>query len=235
MAGSSETSAGKPVLFFDVDNCLYSPSTKVQDLMVDLIDQYFAKHLELPWDEAVRLHKEYYTNYGLAIEGLVRHHQIDPLAYNAEVDDALPLQDIIKSDAELRRLLQDIDRSKVKVWLFTNAYVTHAKRVVRLLGVEDMFDGLTFCDYSSRPLICKPDPKMYQKAMQEAGVSDVKDCFFVDDSYLNCTKAKDFGWTAAHLIEESSPLPDKQASQHQIRHLRELRDIYPQFFKSSCA
>ncbi|KAG5944408.1 hypothetical protein E4U59_007296 [Claviceps monticola] len=235
MAGSSETPAGKPVLFFDVDNCLYSPSTKVQDLMADLIDQYFAKHLELPWDEAVRLHKEYYTNYGLAIEGLVRHHQIDPLAYNAEVDDALPLQDIIKSDAELRRLLQDIDRSKFKVWLFTNAYVTHAKRVVRLLGVEDMFDGLTFCDYSSRPLICKPDPKMYQKAMQEAGVSDVKDCFFVDDSYLNCTKAKDFGWAAAHLIEESSPLPDKQASQHQIRHLRELRDIYPQFFKSSSA
>ncbi|KAG6039528.1 hypothetical protein E4U41_002498 [Claviceps citrina] len=233
MAAVNGTTADKPVLFFDIDNCLYSRSTKVQDLMAELIDQYFAKHLELPFDEAVRLHKEYYTNYGLAIEGLVRHHQIDPLAYNTEVDDALPLQDIIKPDPGLRKLLQDIDKSKVKVWLFTNAYVTHAKRVVGLLGVEDMFDGLTFCDYSRTPLICKPHPDMYRKAMKEAGVGDVQDCYFVDDSYLNCTKAKDFGWTAIHLVEESLPTPDKQASQCQIRHLRELRDILPQFFKSS--
>ncbi len=63
---------------------------KVHDLMADLIDQYFATHLSLPYEDAVRLHKEYYQNYGLAIEGLVRHHQIDPLEYNAKVDDALP-------------------------------------------------------------------------------------------------------------------------------------------------
>lgn len=81
--------------------------------MAELIDQYFVKHLDIPFDEAVRLHKEYYTNYGLAIEGLVRHHQIDPLDYNAKVDDALPLQDIIKPNPELRRLLEDIDKSKV--------------------------------------------------------------------------------------------------------------------------
>ncbi|KAG5927936.1 hypothetical protein E4U42_001528 [Claviceps africana] len=235
MATVNGTPASKPVLFFDIDNCLYSRNTKVMDLMVELINKYVAKHLELPWNEAVRLHSEYYTNYGLAIEGLVRHHQIDPLAYNAEVDDALPLEDIIKPDPELRRLLQDIDRSKVKVWLFTNAYVTHARRVVRLLGVDDLFDGLTFCDYSRKLLICKPHPDMYKKAMQEAGVSDVRDCYFVDDSYINCTNAKDFGWTAAHLVEESLATPDQPASQHQIRHLRELRDIWPQFFKPSPA
>lgn len=224
-----------PVLFFDIDNCLYSRSTKVQDLMAELIDKYFAKHLELPFDEAVRLHKEYYTGYGLAIEGLVRHHQIDPLKYNAEVDDALPLQDIIKPDPALRRLLDDIDRSKVKTWLFTNAYVTHAKRVVRLLGIEDLFDGLTFCNYAEQPLVCKPHPDMYTKAMKEAGVSEVQDCYFVDDSFLNCSKAKDFGWTAVHLVEQGLPPPTTKASQYQIQHLRELRRVFPQFFKSTSA
>ena len=54
--------------------------------MADLIDQYFRSHLGLEDAEAIRLHKEYYTQYGLAIEGLVRHHQIDPLDYNAKVD-----------------------------------------------------------------------------------------------------------------------------------------------------
>ncbi|KAL6698336.1 Haloacid dehalogenase-like hydrolase domain-containing protein [Trichoderma pleuroticola] len=227
------TNPGKPVLFFDIDNCLYPRSSKVQDLMAELIDKYFEEHLNLPWDDAVKLHQEYYTNYGLAIEGLVRHHQIDPLEYNTKVDDALPLEGIIKPNPELRQLLEDIDRSKVTVWLLTNAYVTHGKRVVKLLGIDDQFEGLTFCDYAEMPLICKPHPDMYRKAMKQAGVERVEDCYFVDDSFANCAAAKKLGWTAAHLVEEDVPQPTVQASQYQIRHLRELRQVYPQFFKSS--
>jgi pyrimidine and pyridine-specific 5'-nucleotidase len=199
--------------------------------MAKLIDDYFTAKLNVPWDEAVKLHKEYYTNYGLAIEGLVRHHQIDPLDYNAKVDDALPLEDIIKPNPELRQLLEDIDKSKVKLWLLTNAYVTHGQRVVRLLGVDDLFEGLTFCDYGEVPLICKPDPRMFAKAMEHAGVTNYEDCYFVDDSYLNCSRASELGWTVAHLVEEGLPIPDKQASQYQIQHLRQLRTVFPQFFK----
>lgn len=152
---------------------------KVHDLMARLIDQYFATHLGLSEEESIRLHKEYYTTYGLAIEGLVRHHQIDPLEYNAKVDDALPLQDIIKPNPQLRKLLEDIDKSKVKLWLLTNAYVTHGRRVVKLLGIEDLFEGLSYCDYSRIPLICKPHKDMFAKAMKEAGVQRPEDCYFV--------------------------------------------------------
>lgn len=147
--------------------------------MAQLIDQYFAKHLSLSWHDAVKLHKEYYTNYGLAIEGLVRHHQIDPLEYNAQVDDALPLETILQPRPEIRQLLEDVDLSKVRLWLLTNAYVTHGRRVVRLLGVDDMFEGLTFCDYGQQPLVCKPAKEMYLRAQQEAGVERAEDCFFV--------------------------------------------------------
>lgn len=147
--------------------------------MSDLIDQYFMKHLELSRDEAFKLHQDYYKTYGLAIEGLVRHHKIDPLEYNKQVDDALPLESIIGRDPDLRKMLQGMDRSKVKLWLFTNAYVTHGKRVVRLLGVEDMFEGMTFCDYDREKMICKPHPEMFEKAMREAGVRNMKDCYFV--------------------------------------------------------
>ena len=147
--------------------------------MTELIDQYFIKHLELTRDDAYKLHQEYYKSYGLAIEGLVRHHKIDPLEYNRQVDDAIPLESIIFPDADLRKLLLDIDKSKVKLWLFTNAYVTHGQRVVRLLGVDDLFEGLTFCDYAQETMICKPHPEMFAKAMKEAGVKEFKDCYFV--------------------------------------------------------
>lgn len=150
--------------------------------MAELIDKYFQKHLSLPAEEATRLHSEYYKTYGLAIEGLVRHHEIDPLEYNSKVDDALPLEDLIKPRPELQQLLEDIDRSKVRLWLFTNAYVNHARRVVRLLGVEDKFEGVTFCDYSKVPFVCKPHEDAYVKAMKEAGVEKWEDCYFVGKS-----------------------------------------------------
>ncbi|PSS02147.1 pyrimidine 5'-nucleotidase [Coniella lustricola] len=223
----------KQVFFFDIDNCLYPKSAKVHDRMADLIDQYFQKHLNLPIEEATRLHSEYYQTYGLAIEGLVRHHEIDPLEYNSKVDDALPLEGIIKPRPELKKLLEDIDTSQVRLWLFTNAYINHAKRVVRLLGVEDKFEGVTFCDYSSVPFVCKPQEASYVKAMREAGVEKWEDCFFVDDSYINCVKAQELGWTTAHLVEDGAPVPAKQASRHQIKHLEDLRTVFPHFFKKA--
>ncbi|KAI1033571.1 hypothetical protein LB505_012965, partial [Fusarium chuoi] len=217
--------------FSDIDNCLYSHNDKVLEHMSRNIDDYFKKHLGLSPDDAERLHKDYSQQYGQAIEGLVRHHQIDALEYNAKVDDAVPLDELIKPNAQLRQFLEDIDTSKVRLWLLTNAYVNHGKRVVRLLGVEDLFEGLTYCDYSQVPFVCKPHKEMFMKAMREAGVSDVSRCYFIDDSRKNCVGAKDAGWTAIHFVEEGLPVPDTPASQHQVRHLEELRSLYPEFFR----
>lgn len=169
----------RATFFFDIDNCLYPKSKRVHDLMGELIDRYFESHLSLSRTDANELHTRYYKDYGLAIEGLVRHHKVDPLEYNKQVDDALPLEDVLTPNTQLRRLLEDLDTTKVKPWLFTNAYVNHGKRVVKLLGIEDMFEGITYCDYGARPFLCKPAPDMFKKAMREAGAREVKSCFFV--------------------------------------------------------
>lgn len=175
------------------------------------------------------LHSKYYKEYGLAISGLVKHHKIEPLAYNREVDDALPLDDIIKPDPKLRKLLSDIDRSKVKPWLFTNAHVTHARRVVRLLGVEDLFEGVTYCDYSKQPLLAKPHVEMFEKAEREAGAVSSESCFFVDDSLLNCRHAAQRGWTVTHKLEKEDVVP-KTPEWAAVNDLEELRALFSQFF-----
>lgn len=144
-----------------------------------LLDKFFVKHLELTASDAHMLHQKYYTEYGLAIEGLTRHHEIDPLVFNEEVDDALPLDTILQPNAKLRQLLEDLDTTKVKPWLLTNAYVNHAKRVVRLLGIEDLFEGITYCDYAQIPLVCKPSQDMYAKAEREAAAPSTESCYFV--------------------------------------------------------
>lgn len=189
----------------------------------------------------------YYKEYGLAIEGLVRHHKVDPLEYNRLVDDALPLEDVLSPNPKLRKLIEDLDRTKVKPWLFTNAYISHGKRVVKLLEIEDLFEGITYCDYGAQPLLCKPAPAMFEKAMKEANITNVKDCYFVgmlslsnlsmistngtqDDSFINARGATAFGWTAAHYVEPDATAPEKPASKYQISDLEELRDLFPQFF-----
>jgi len=49
---------------------------KIHDMMVVKIRQYFINHLKITDEEAEELQYEYYQSYGLALEGLVRHHKI---------------------------------------------------------------------------------------------------------------------------------------------------------------
>lgn len=167
------------VFFFDIDNCLYPRNKNVHHAMQELIDKFFIKHLSLSAEDALMLHQKYYRDYGLAIEGLYRHHKILPLEFNREVDDALPLDDMLKPDPQLRHLLQRFDKTKVKMWLFTNAHITHGERVVKLLGIEDCFEGITYCDYAAKELLCKPRSEMFEKAEKEASAPGLDQCYFV--------------------------------------------------------
>jgi pyrimidine and pyridine-specific 5'-nucleotidase len=67
--------------------------------------------------------------------------RIDPLAYNREVDDTLDLDAVLKPSQQLTDFLSSIDTTKVKPWILTNAYITHAKRCLKLLDIEQFFEG----------------------------------------------------------------------------------------------
>lgn len=48
----------------------------------------------------------------------------DPLDFDRKCDGSLPLEDMISYSPSLRKLIEDIDRTKVRVWGLTNAYRT---------------------------------------------------------------------------------------------------------------
>lgn len=91
-------------------------------------DTAYFKRLGLSEEEAAELHHRYYTEYGLAIRGLVRHHKVDPLDYDKHCDAALPLETVLAPNPRLQQMLKDIDRTKVRVWALTNAYVNVSSR-----------------------------------------------------------------------------------------------------------
>lgn len=234
MGSVTTSSDGRAVFFFDIDNCLYPKSKKVHDHMARLINKYFVTHLSVPAEEATRLHEQYYKDYGLAIEGLARYHEIDPLDFNREVDDAIPLDGLLSPDADLRKSLESFDKTKVKMWLFTNAHITHGLRVVKLLGIEDLFEGITFCNYAERPLVPKPASAMFDKAERESGCTPETKKYFVDDSWLNCRAAYARGWTnTVHLVEEEWPNdPKEKPCEFRVSHIRELLDLFPEVRKA---
>lgn len=97
----------------------------------------------------------------------------------------------------------------------------HAKRVLRILGVEDQIEGVIFCDYANPKFACKPEPEYFHnvrtaqaqyisldvplsasQALWKANVQDPSKCCFVDDSRTNVLAAKQLGWgRCVHFCE----------------------------------
>lgn len=104
------------------------------------------------------------------------------------MDDRLDWGEVLKPSPALTELLSCIDRTNVKPWILTNAYITHVKRVLKLLDIKRFFEGMkcncgiyssrllgvTYCNYGQEILTCKPRMEMFQKAMMEAGVTNRK-------------------------------------------------------------
>lgn len=101
---------------------------------------------------------------------------LDPLDFDRKVDGTLPLEDKIKFDPSVRKLLEDIDRSKARVWGLTNAFLPvclisssvcsfnafqHAKRFLRILKLDDLVEGIVYCDYRVKDFFCKPEAEYF--------------------------------------------------------------------------
>ncbi|KAF9199692.1 hypothetical protein BGZ49_010164 [Haplosporangium sp. Z 27] len=221
------------VFFFDIDNCLYSKKTGIPQLMKERIEKYF-RDSGIAHDEVETLAHRYYVDYGLAIRGLVERHPGRPCYsayqdiadYDDKVDGALPLETLLEENLPLRRMIQSMNVGKK--WLFTNAGESHAKRVIRILGLQGLFQGITFCNYLEHQFVCKPDKKAFEKAMTQAGVKNPELCYFVDDSVVNVEMATKMGWTTVHVNEGSIGL--KPSGNFQIVSIMDLPKVLPQFW-----
>lgn len=241
-------SDNRKVFLFDIDNTLYRKSTGIGDLMQDYIREYIEKTLDLTAEEAEALHQSYYKNYGLAVEGLVRKNHINAMDYNVKVDDALPLETILKPDVRLQEMLSKIDTKKWKLWLCTNAYRNHGVRVVKLLGIEQFFEGITYCDYTKIPMICKPMPEFFHTCMEDIGIRVIEgkphiDIYFIDDSAQNVDAAEKIGWKAIHIDEpdakdqpeDKTNVPLDETLKHgkvpKIQYIYQLPLVCPELFE----
>lgn len=131
------------------------------------------------------LERRYWIDYGATLQGLIRHHDINPEDYLDYVH-AVDVSSRIDPDVELRSVLT---RLQVPSYVFTNGSRCHVDRVVGALGLEGLFDDvfdIRIADYQPKP---NPDP--YRQVLNRLGL-DGRECLMVEDQHKNLKTAKQF-------------------------------------------
>jgi putative hydrolase of the HAD superfamily len=207
-------------LFFDLDDTLYPSTNGLWGAIRVRMEDYMRERMGLPSQGITSLRRSYFETYGTTLRGLQRHHQVDAYDFLSYVHD-LPLEEYLQPDPEIRELLLSLPQSK---WIFTNADAAHSRRVLEVLRLADLFDGIA--DIHARKYSCKPELQAYQLAMELAGESLPQNCVFLDDSPRNLLPARQLGFRTI-LVGSSHPDPSAHFA---IPDLKELPRAVPELW-----
>ncbi len=194
----------RDLIFFDLDDTLYPVSSGLWQAMRARIGAYMHEKLGIPQEDIPRLREQYFREYGTTLRGLQHFYPIDTADYLAYVHD-VPLEDYLQPNPALREMLAALPLER---WILTNADAAHARRVLRVLGVEDLFRGIV--DTLSMHPYCKPQPEGFQAALRRVD-RPAAACILVDDLPANTRAARALGFCTVLIQENPSPSPAADA------------------------
>jgi putative hydrolase of the HAD superfamily len=188
-------------LFFDLDDTLYPSSTGLWLAIKERMNMYMRDRLSIPEVDIPTLREQYFKTYGTTLNGLQKHHQVDKDEYLAYVHD-LPLEDFLTPNPVLRDVIASLPTRNL---IFTNADAFHARRVLKILELEDLFE--TIVDVNEVAPYCKPMPESFAIAQELADEPDPRKCVMIDDLARTTRAALQVGM-ASLLYGSDIPTPD---------------------------
>ncbi|MEI5679981.1 MULTISPECIES: pyrimidine 5'-nucleotidase [unclassified Mesorhizobium] len=141
---------------FDLDNTLYPHHTNLFSQIDVKMTAYVSELLQLPREEARKLQKELYLEYGTTLKGLMERHSIDSDDFLNKVHDID--YSWLKPDPALGEAIKALPGRK---FIFTNGDRGHAERTARELGILENFDDIF--DIVAAGLTPKPAPETYDR------------------------------------------------------------------------
>ena len=177
---------------FDLDNTLYPHHSNLFAQIDVKMTAYVSELLQLPRDEARKLQKELYLEYGTTLNGLMARHGIDP-------DDFLnKVHDIDYSWVDPDPALGDAIRALPgRKFIFTNGDRGHAERTARQLGILDHFNDIF--DIVAADLTPKPARETYDKFVGLHRV-DTAHAVMFEDLARNLAVPKVLGMTTVLIV-----------------------------------
>jgi putative hydrolase of the HAD superfamily len=182
-------------LFVDLDDTLYPSSSGLWQSIRSQMELYLHERLGYSWETVASVREALFLKYGTTLRALQELYSIDTEEYLAFVHN-VTIPESIQPKPILNRFFGALS---VQKFIFTNATVSHARRLLKRLSLENDFHGII--DIQAMDPSCKPQIPSFMTALRIAGNPDPKNCMLVDDSPRNLEVARELGLCTV-LIQE---------------------------------
>jgi putative hydrolase of the HAD superfamily len=177
---------------FDLDNTLYPHHSNLFSQIDVKMTAYVSQLLNLSREEARKLQKELYLEYGTTLNGLMERHGIDPDDFLEKVHDID--YSWLTPNPALGEAIKSLPGRK---FIFTNGDRGHAERTARQLGILDHFDDIF--DIVAAGLTPKPARATYDRFVDLYRIAG-RNAVMFEDLARNLTVPKALGMTTVLIV-----------------------------------
>jgi putative hydrolase of the HAD superfamily len=210
-------------IFFDLDDTIYPSDSGLWQELSARMSLYIHERLNIAEDLIPDLRKRLFSTYGTTMRGLIAEFEIDRSEFLKFVHN-VPLENFISPDPEVRRILQRLPQNK---YIFTNADSHHASRVLKYLGLDDLFNGII--DILAIEPYSKPQPGAFRIALARADSKDPQSCIFLDDYPANLLTASEMGFFTIYVGSNN----DDVKCDKKISNLIEIEQLLPHLLRGT--
>ena len=179
---------------FDLDNTIYDPKSKIFDQIDLRMKQFISSKLNISKEEAFKIQKKFYNEYGTTLSGLMKHYQIQPNEFLKFVHDV----DLSKLK-KCSNLFKEINQLPGRKIIYTNGDQDYAKKVLNSLGVESLFEYIL--DITKSKYIPKPSVEPLINYLNKNNIN-LKTCVYFEDLEKNLENAHKYGITTVHIEDK---------------------------------
>ena len=173
---------------FDLDNTLYSYNTNFFDLQLERMSIFIQNLVGINRLKANDIRDQYYKDFGTTMQGLIKNYGIEAKHFLDFIDD-ISLEKLSPNN-DLINLMKKLIAGKKRLYVFTNSSLRHAYRVIKKLGLSNMFDKIVTLECSG--LVPKPKTPSFSNFLNTCSLNPQKSTFF-EDSFFNLVPAKKLG------------------------------------------
>lgn len=185
---------------FDLDNTLYPASTDIFTQVDEKMTRFISEYLELDFEEAGKVRKDYYLEHGTTLAGLMDLHGMDPHDFLDFVHDI-----DLSSVAPNPSLDQSLSRLSGRKIIFTNGPTDHARRIMDRLAIGHHFEAVF--DIVGADYVPKPRPEAYQTLVERHRLNPRK-TVMVEDLVRNLAPAAAMGMTTVWVRPDGKGSPE---------------------------